>query len=111
MIVQYFNNNQKANPFTLTIATLFSFFSKLLLYHYTQDKSNNNVASALKVNPFFVKDYASAASKYNIAKTVQVIGLLRIYDLKSKGFDNVGAEQGDLLRELVFKILDRKSVV
>ena len=105
MIVRYFNDNQKANPFTLTIATLFSFFSKLLLFHYTSDKSNNNLASVLKVNPFFVKDYSSAAAKYNIAKTVEVIGLLRTYDMKSKGFDNVGTEQGDLLRELIFKIL------
>ena len=105
LIVQYFNDNQKANPFTLTIASLFSFFSKLLLFHYTSDKSNNNLASVLKVNPYFVKDYSSAAAKYNIAKTVQVIGLLRTYDMKSKGFDNVGTEQGDLLRELIFKIL------
>jgi len=105
MIVMYFANNQKANPLTLTIATLFSFFSKLLLYHYTTDKSNNNIASVLKVNPFFVKDYSQAAAKYDIGNTVRIIGLLRTYDLKSKGFDSIGAEPGDLLRELAFKIL------
>ncbi len=105
MIVKYFNDNQKANPFTLTIATLFSFFSKILLFHYTKDKTVNNLASVLKVNPYFVKDYSHAAARYNISKTVQVIGLLRTYDMKSKGFDNSGTEQGDLLRELVFKIL------
>jgi DNA polymerase-3 subunit delta len=105
MIVRYFADNPKDNPLTLTIASLFSFFSKLLTYHYLADKSKNNVASALKVNPFFVKDYESAALKYNAKKTVQVISILRIYDLKSKGFGDPGTEPGDLLKEMVFKIL------
>jgi DNA polymerase III subunit delta len=105
MIVRYFANNPKDNPITLTVASLFGFFSKLLTYHYLPDKSKNNVASALKVNPFFVKDYESAASKYNVSKTVQIISLLRTFDMKSKGFGDPGTEPGDLLRELVYRIL------
>lgn len=105
MIVNHFAANQKDNPLTLSIASLFSYFSKLLTYHYLADKSKNNVAAALKVNPFFVKDYETSASKYNVGKTVQIIGLLRTYDMKSKGFGDVSSEPGDLLKELVFKIL------
>lgn len=105
MIVRYFADNPKDNPLTLTIASLFSFFSKLLTYHYLADKSKNNVASALKVNPFFVKDYESAAIKYNAKKTVQVISLLRTFDMKSKGFGDAGTEPGDLLKELIYRIL------
>jgi DNA polymerase III subunit delta len=105
MIVHYFANNPKDNPVTLSIASLFSYFSKLLTYHYLTDKSKNNVAAALKVNPFFVKDYEMSASKYNTSKTVQVISLLRTYDMKSKGYGDLSSEPGDLLKELVFKIL------
>jgi DNA polymerase-3 subunit delta len=105
MIVHYFANNPRDNPITLSIASLFGFFSKLLQYHYLPDKSKNNVAAALKVNPFFVKDYESAASKYNASKTIQVISLLRTFDMKSKGFGDPGTEPGDLLRELVSRIL------
>ncbi len=105
MIIKYFSNNPKDNPITLTIASLFGFFSKLLIYHYLPDKSKNNVAAVLKVNPFFVKDYESAASKYNASKTVQIISLLRTFDMKSKGFGDPGTEPGDLLRELVYRIL------
>lgn len=105
MIVQYFASNTKDNPISLSIASLFSYFSKILAYHYLPDKSKNNVASVLKVNPYFVKEYETAASKYNASKTVQVISLLRTYDLKSKGFGNISSSDGDLLRELVFKIL------
>jgi DNA polymerase-3 subunit delta len=105
MIVQYFANNPKDNPLTLSIASLFGFFSKLLTFHYLTDKSRNNVAAVLKVNPFFVKDYENSASKYNVSKTMQIISLLRTYDMKSKGFGDPGTEPGDLLKELVFRIL------
>ncbi|HEX2968772.1 MAG TPA: DNA polymerase III subunit delta [Bacteroidales bacterium] len=105
MIVKYFADNPKDNPIMLTISSLFSFFSKILTYHYLADKSKSNVAAALKINPFFVKDYEDAASKYNASKTIYIISLLRTYDLRSKGFEDAGTEQGDLLRELVFRIL------
>ena len=105
MIVRYFANNPKDNPITLSIASLFSYFSKLLTYHYLPDKSKNNVAAALRINPYFVRDYEVSASKYNVAKTVQIISLLRTYDMKSKGYGDLSSEPGDLLKELVFKIL------
>jgi len=105
MIAHYFANNPKDNPITLTIASLFSYFTKLLTYHYLTDKSKNNVAAVLKVNPYFVKDYELSASKYNVSKTVMVISLLRTYDMKSKGYGDVSSEPGDLLKELLFKIL------
>ena len=105
MIIHHFANNPKDNPITLTIASLFSYFSKLLTYHYLADKSKNNAAAALKVNPYFVKDFEASAGKYNISKTVQIISLLRTYDMKSKGYGDLSSEPGDLLKELIFKIL------
>jgi DNA polymerase III subunit delta len=105
LIVRHFANNPKDNPIIPTIGSIFGFFSKLLVYHYLPDKSKNNVASVLKVNPFFVKDYESAAGKYNISKTVRIISLLRTFDMKSKGYDDNGTEPGELLKELVYRIL------
>ena len=105
MIIQYFSQNPRDNPVNLTIASLFSYFTKVLTYHYLTDKSKNNVASVLKINPFFVKDYETAASKYNSKKSVEIISLLRIYDMKSKGFGDLSSSPGDLLKELIYKIL------
>lgn len=105
MIIRYFADNPKENPIILTITSLFSFFSKLLTYHFLADKSKNNVASALKVNPFFVKDYEAAAAKYNSSKTMYIINLLRTYDMRSKGYEDPGTDHGDLLKELIFRIL------
>jgi DNA polymerase-3 subunit delta len=52
-----------------------------------------------------VKDYETAAAKYSIKKTVEVVGLLRTYDMKSKGFGDLSSTPGDLLKELLYKIL------
>jgi len=103
-IINYFEANPKANPIVLVLGNLNNFFSKVLLYHYVKDKSPQNLARELGVNPYFVKDYESAARSYNYSKTMQVIGLLREYDLKSKGVDS-NAGHGDLMKELMFKIL------
>jgi DNA polymerase-3 subunit delta len=105
MIVHYFADNPRDNPVNMTIASLFSFFSKLLTYHYLPDKSKNNVASALKINPFFVRDYETAAARYDAKRSVHIIGLLRTYDMKSKGYGDLSSPPGDLLKELVYKIL------
>jgi DNA polymerase-3 subunit delta len=67
--------------------------------------SPGEAATLLGVNPYFVRDYEEAARNYSSAKTVEVISLLREYDMRSKGRNNGAADHGELLRELVAKIL------
>lgn len=104
-IINHFGKNQKDNPIILTIISLFFYFSKVLTFHYLKDKSRNNAASVLRVNPFFVKDYEISAKKYSKAKVISIISILREYDMKSKGVDNATTPPGDLLKEMIFKIL------
>jgi len=103
-IINYFEANPKANPIVLVLGNLNNFFSKVLLYHYAKDKSPQSLARELGVSPYFIKDYELAARNYNYAKSMQIISLLREYDLKSKGVDS-NAENGELMKELSFKIL------
>ena len=104
-IINYFSNNTKANPIVVTIGSLFTHFSRLFIYHKLKDKSKNSVASALGINPFFVSEYQSTANKFNYLQTIESISLIREYDLKSKGVNNASAAEGELLKELTFKIL------
>ncbi len=104
-IADYFSKNPKASPFPMTIQVLFNFYSKLLLFHFLPDKSKSSVASNLGVNPYFVAEYELAAKKYNPAKVVAIIDYLRDYDMKSKGVGDISTPEGELLRELLFKIL------
>ena len=104
-IINYFGANPSSNPVPVVISSLFSYFTKILNYHFLEDKSQNNVASALQVHPFFVKTYVSAAKNYNIKKLVEIVSILREYDMKSKGFGNNASSPADLQKEMVYKIL------
>ncbi len=104
-IANYFTQNPKSNPMVMTISLLNSFFTQLLMYHGLKDKGRINVAKSLKINPYFVNEYQSAARNYPMRKVAQVIALLREADLKSKGVGATGLSQGDILKELLFKIM------
>lgn len=104
-IINHFAQNQKANPIVMTISLLNSFFTQLLIFHSLKDKSNNSAAKALGVNPYFISDYNTAAKNYPMRKVSQVIGLLREADVKSKGVGANALPAGDILKELLFKII------
>jgi DNA polymerase-3 subunit delta len=79
--------------------------NKLLLTHAARDKSEKGLAAELGVNPYFVKDYLLAARNYPMAKVVNIIHYLRECDGRLKGLDGTSIPEGELLRELVFKIV------
>ncbi len=104
-IIQYFGSNPKNNPLVVTISLLNSFFTQLLIFHGLADKSKMNVSKALRINPFFVSDYQSAARNYPMRKVSNIISLLREADIKSKGVGAQNLPPEDILKELLFKIM------
>jgi DNA polymerase-3 subunit delta len=104
-IINYFAQNPKSHPLIMTISLLNSFFTQLLQYHGLKDKTRASVTRALKVNPYFVDDYLTAGKNYPMRKVSQVISLMRDADLKSKGVGASNLSQGDILKELLFKIM------
>ena len=104
-IIRYMGDNQKTHPMVLTMTILYGYFSKLMAYHFITDKSRNNVASMLGIKPFGVTEYELAAKKYTPAKLAQIISYLKEYDLKSKGIGGSSATEGEMLSELIYKIL------
>jgi len=105
-IINYFAQNTKDNPMVVTVSLLFGYFSQILQYHGIADKSKANVAKVLRVNPYFVADYVSAARNYPMKKVSQIIAYLRETDVKSKGVGATNVPSGDLLKELVVKIMN-----
>ncbi len=113
----YMAANPKENPIQKIIPVLFSFFSKLLLYHSLVAESRRpggtpfdgqnaqQVAKALGVHPFFTGDYLKAAKTYSFARLTGIVSLLRTYDLRSKGVNNDSTEDSELIREMLYRIL------
>ena len=104
-ITNYFKQNERANPIVVTIALLNDLFTKLLLLHGLKDKSQNNVARKLGVNPFFVGEYFDASRNYPMRKVSQIISMLHEADMKSKGVGASLMAKEDILKELLFKIM------
>jgi len=95
-IVRYFADNRKANPMVMVLAQLFNFFSNVMMYHYLPDKSQGAVASELKINPYFVKDFEKASKAFGAWKTMNIITWIRETDARGKGIESNGADEGAL---------------
>lgn len=104
-IINYFAENPRNNPLVMTISLLNNFFTQLLLFHGLQDKSKSAVAKSLGVSPYFVDEYFAAARNYPMRKVAQNIAFLRDADLKSKGVGASNLHHGDILKELLFKMM------
>jgi DNA polymerase-3 subunit delta len=90
----------------MTLSLLFSFFSNLMLAYYAPEKTEQGIMNMLGLkNTWQARDYITAMHKYHGVKTMQIIGEIRTADAKSKGVDNSSLSDGEILRELVFKIL------
>lgn len=105
-IADYFEKNPKNNPLIVTLSVMFNFFSNLMVCYWAKDKSENGLASELGLrNSYQAKDYVVAIKSYNAFKVMEIISLLRNYDAKCKGVDNPYTSDGELLRELLYKVM------
>lgn len=104
-IVKYFAANPKENPLLKIIPILHQFFVKLMIYNQLKDKSQQSVAAALGVHPFIAREYIEAGRNLKMSKLSEIISVLREYDLRAKGLNNESTTEGELMREMVYKIL------
>lgn len=107
-IVQNFISNPKKNPFIMVVSSLSSFFTKVYLYHFVKNQSDQIAQKALNLrSSWALKDYRAAVRQFDLAKTKAVLSDLLEYDLKAKGvnYNSVGKEDGELLKELIWKIM------
>ncbi len=108
-IAAYIGNGPK---FMLLLATapLYTHFYRILKYEAALLKNpamtKADRAKLLGINPYFMEEYDVAARNYPIRRCMKVISLLEEYDFKGKGGGSGEASQGDLLMELVSKILN-----
>lgn len=105
-ISHFLGKSPKQNPFPMMMGNLYNFFSNLVIFHTMKNESPQNQASAMGINPYFIKDFAEAARFYNLKHCTRIISILREMDLKSKGLGAVNMNESELLKEMIFKILN-----
>lgn len=104
-IVKYFEQNPKATAGVVVVSTLFETFKRLMFMHFSTQMSDQEIASALRMNPYFVKKSKHALKMFPVKKTAKNISILQEYDLKFKGVDRGSASDGELYKELIFRLL------
>lgn len=106
-IVAHFAANPKNNPMNMILGTLTTYFTRLFRYHFLADKSERSVMAQLRIqNAFIAKKTIAEARRYTPTKLFEIIGILREYDMKSKGLESTGdVTDGELLKEMVYRIL------
>lgn len=104
-IVDYFAHNPKAGPLTVIVANMFTFYSRLMRIQFSASKVPDDLARQLGVHPFAVKELIQASKIYPPKKAAANISILYEYDLKSKGVNNSSMTEGELMKELIFKLM------
>lgn len=97
--------NSKNNPLIATIGALFNHFQKIWIAKAYSNMDDEELNKILKL-PYknFIKDYRMAASKYSMNGIEKAIGLLKDYDLKSKGMYHRSVSEQDLYLEMALMI-------
>ena len=104
-IVKYFEQNPKATAGVVVVSTLFETFKRLMFMHFSAQMSDQEIASALRMNPYFVKKSKQSLKIFPVKKTAKNISILQEYDLKFKGVDRGSASDGELYKELIYRLL------
>ncbi len=105
-IIDYFAANPRDNPVIPIIGTLYSLFSRLLTLHHAKAYTQDAVAGTLNINRFFAKEYIAGLKNYPLPKVIRNIHYLRQADLYSKGVNNASLTEGQILKELAYKLLN-----
>jgi DNA polymerase-3 subunit delta len=107
-IQRYFAANSTKNPFVLTLTSLYGFFSKVFMLHSLPGKSEQEIVTLLGLKSTWqLKEYRVAAGNYPLPQTLRILGLLRQFDLRSKGidYDTSANPEAEQMKELFFLIL------
>ena len=115
LIADHFARNPKENPLLLTVMALFGQFKEIFVMNYLtwQAKYRGKpvppdtelMRLLRKSSPYFIAEIRQNAANWNNRKVFEILGLLREYDAKSKGLNSGGLSDGELLRELLLKIM------
>ncbi len=103
-IVKYFSENKKTHPIQLNIGSLYNYFSTLLIAKKYEHKDDRVFAQKAKINPYFARDYKSAAKYYSYPQIRKSFELLHQMDKASKGVESRRFNELGLYQEFLYKL-------
>lgn len=104
-IVDYFSKNPKMGELPMIIPNVFNFFFRIMTIHFMPVKSRDAIATTLKIHPYIAGELTSATKVYNPKKIAANISILHEFDLKSKGIGNSSSSDGELMKEMIYRLM------
>ncbi len=114
-IADHLSQNPKEYPLLLTIMALFGTFREIFIVNYLRWRQSHRgepfpsdqelLGHLRSSNIYALRELKQYSALWNNRKVFEILGLLREYDGKSKGIEAGSQSNGELLRELLLKIL------
>lgn len=105
-IISYMNDNPKANPFVLTISNIHAAFQKLYHFMAGGNVKDFEMFTIYGIHSSQKNEFRAARSLYTPSRVEEIFELMLEFDLRSKGLHNGKTEADELLKELVYRILN-----
>ncbi len=105
-IITMMMENEKENSPIMIISMLFSYFSKIYKMHFLRSASQKDQLKNLGLShSFFLSEFQQATKIFSLSKCESILDILHEYDLKSKGFNYPSGGSGELIKEMLYRII------
>lgn len=105
-IADYFSKNPKDHSIIIVIPNLFKLFTNMMRVHFSPSKNPDDIARSVGLHPFVAKELVKNAGFYPPKVLARNVEILHHFDLKAKGVGNSTTEDGDLLREMLYQLMN-----
>ena len=106
-IVKYFGSNPRSFALPSTLFVMFTFFSDLMQAYYSPEKTEKGIAMWLGKPDWKVRNEIMPAMRlYTGRRVMEILSLIRETDAAGKGVGGCKTPPGELLLELVCRILE-----
>jgi len=105
-IISMMMENEKENSPVMIISMLYAYFTKIYKMHFLRSATQKEQMKNLGIShSFFLGEFQQATSVFSRQKCEAIIDILHEYDLKSKGFNYPSGGSGDLIKEMIYRIM------
>lgn len=107
IILRYLDKNPRSFALPVTLSQMFGFFADLMQAYYSPDRTERGIAQWLGKPDWKVRNEILPAMRlYSGRRVMEILSLIRETDAASKGVGGCKTPPGDLLLELVYRILE-----
>lgn len=107
LILKYLDKNPRSFALPVTLSQMFGFYADLMQAYYSPDRTEHGIAQWLGKPDWKVRNEILPAMRlYTGRRVMEILSLIRQTDAASKGVGGCKTSPGDLLLELVYRILE-----